>query len=270
MVHLDLGTSNAAILAVTADLAARFGARVIGIVACQPMMMAFSDGYMSADVIEEDRASLEKQCLTAETEFRAALHGKVSNLLWRSSVSYDVSSDVIAAEMRSADLLLIAPPPSGGHAKATRRVDLGDLIMQLGRPMLMVPPSISTLNLDQIVIGWKNTRETRRAVWDSLPLLRKAHQVTVAQIGEADDMEAIEEGLRDVTAWLAGHGVTAEKMAIQSRDNPSQRLDVLATDRRAQILVTGAYGHNRLREWVLGGVTRDLLLHPPRCAFVSH
>jgi nucleotide-binding universal stress UspA family protein len=270
MVHLDLGTSNAALLSVTADMAARFGARVIGIAACQPMMMAYSDGYMSADVIEDDRAALEKQCLAAETEFRTALDGKVPALLWRSSVGYDALSNVISAEMRAADLLLIAPAAGTVREAPTQRVNLGDLVMQVGRPVLVVPPSAAKLDLDQIVIGWKDTRETRRAVWDALPLLRKAVQVTVAQISEDDDLTDTDLQLQDVTNWLRSHGVTAEKLAIKSMDNPGARLEVLAADRRAQILVTGAYGHNRLREWVLGGVTRDLLLHPARCSFVSH
>jgi nucleotide-binding universal stress UspA family protein len=270
MVHLDIGASNAALLTATADLAARFGARVIGIAACQPMMMPYGDGYMSPDVIEEDRATLEKQCLAAETEFRSALDGKGSDLLWRSSIGYDALSNVIAAEMRAADLLLIAPPSSVARAAATQRVNLGDLVMQLGRPMLVVPPSVTTLDLDHIVVGWKDSRESRRAVWDALPLLRKATQVTVAQISGDEDLTETNLQLQDITSWLRGHGVTAEKCAIQSADQPGAQLESLAVERRAQILVTGAYGHNRLREWVLGGVTRDLLLHPARCAFVSH
>jgi len=270
MVHLDLGTSNAGLLSVTADLAARFGARVIGIAACQPITIAYSDGYMSSDVIEEDRDTLEKQCLAAESEFRTALHGKAPHLLWQSSVGYDALSDVIATAMRAADLLLIAPAQSKGRADATRRVNLGDLVMQLGRPMLVVPPSISALLPDQIVIGWKDTRETRRAVWDALPLLRKAAHVTVAQISEDADLADMKLNLQDITAWLLSHGVMAEPLAIQSADHPAARLEALAADRGAQVLVTGAYGHNRVREWVLGGVTRGLLQHPARCAFLSH
>jgi nucleotide-binding universal stress UspA family protein len=270
MVHLDLSASNTALLATTAALATRFGARVIGIAASQPLMMAYSDGYMSADVIEEDRAVLEKQCLAAEDEFRAALSGKVAKLSWRSSISYDPLSDVIATEMRAADLLLIAPGLGTGRADASRRVNLGDLVMQLGRPVLVVPPSADALDLNQVVVGWKDTRETRRAVWDALPLLRKAAHVTVAQVSEDDDLTDVNLELQDVTDWLRSHGVTADKLAITSTDHASARLEALAADRGAQILVTGAYGHNRVREWVLGGVTRDLLQHPTRCSFVSH
>ncbi len=270
MVHLDLGVSNAALLATTADLAERFGARVIGITACQPMMLAYSDGYMSADVIEDDRAALDKLCLAAKTEFRTAMEGRVSKLSWRSSVNYDPLSDVIAAEMRAADLLLIAPALDAPRPDTTRRVNLGDLVMQLGRPVLVVPSSAAKLDLDQIVVGWKDTREARRAVSDALPLLREAAHVTVAQISEDEDLTDTKLELHDVTDWLRSHGVTADRLAIHSADHPVDRLQTLAADRGAEILVTGAYGHNRLREWVLGGVTRDLLLHPTRCSFLSH
>ena len=270
MVHLDLGTSNAGLLAVTADLAARFGARVTGIAACQPVTIAYSDGVMSSDVIEEDRAMLEKQCLAAESEFRTALHGKAPHLRWLSSVGYDALSDVIATAMRAADLLLIAPAQRKGRTDATRRVNLGDLVMQLGRPMLVVPQSVTALDPDQIVIGWKDTRETRRAIWDALPLLRKATHVTVAQISEDADMVDTKLGLQDVAAWLLTHGVMAEPLAIPPAEHPGERLATLMADRGAEILVAGAYGHNRVREWVLGGVTQGLLRHPTRCAFLSH
>ena len=270
MVHLDIGTSNAALLAVTADLAAQFGARIIGIAACQPMMIPYSDGYVPGDLVDEDRAMLEQQCLTAETEFRTALAGKVSTLLWRSSISYDPLSDVIATAMRAADLLLIAPAPGKNGEDATQRVNLGDLVMQAGRPVLVVPDSAGALDLDQMVVGWKDTRETRRAVSDALPLLRKASQVIVAQISEDEDLSSANLQVQDVATWLGGHGVKAVPLAIQSADHPGARLEALAADRGAQILVTGAYGHSRVREWVLGGVTRDLLHGPARCTFLSH
>ena len=76
--------------------------------------------------------------------------------------------------------------------------------------------------------------------------------------------------LQDVVAWLKGHGIAAKAVAAPTAGNDATHLDAIAREHGAGLLVAGAYGHNRLREWVLGGVTRDLLLRPGRCSLVSH
>jgi nucleotide-binding universal stress UspA family protein len=76
--------------------------------------------------------------------------------------------------------------------------------------------------------------------------------------------------LNDVIAWLAAHGIAAEARAEPGRDEDAVTLSLLVDDLKAGMLVGGAYGHSRLREWVLGGVTRDLLLQPLHCSFISH
>lgn len=90
------------------------------------------------------------------------------------------------------------------------------------------------------------------------------------QVAPAEDLDAIRKVLQDVVAWLEGHGVTANYEALSSDDSDSHGLEAFATAEHAGLMVTGAYGHNRVREWVLGGVTRDLLTHPSRCSLLSH
>lgn len=270
MVHLDLGAPSAGLLQVAADLAGRFKARVIGIAACQPMPIAFGDGYMSAEVIEQDRAESEKETNKAEADFRAALHGKVTEPEWRSTISYMALADYVAGQARGADLLITGPDRKGPSFDSSRQVNIGDLVMRVGRPVLIVPPGASTLDLASVVVGWKESRETRRAVADALPLLQQAGRVTVVEVAADDDLVDARGRLQDVVAWLKCHGVVAEALAVPSVGNDATRLDAIAREHRAGLLVAGAYGHNRLREWVLGGVTRDLLLHPDRCSLVSH
>jgi nucleotide-binding universal stress UspA family protein len=76
--------------------------------------------------------------------------------------------------------------------------------------------------------------------------------------------------LDQVVEWLKRHGVTAEAIVAASAGNDSTDLAEIGREQKADLMVAGAYGHNRLREWMLGGVTRDLLLRPEACAFVSH
>lgn len=271
MVHLDLGVSNETLLQLTADLAERFGAGVIGVTAYQPMQIMYGDGYMSGDVIEQDRAIVEEQAKQAEDRFRTVMHNRVPKLQWRSNIGYMQLADCIADQARGADLLLMAPAPAGPRSESDRRVDISDLVMRLGRPLVVVPVSISTLDLEHVVIGWKDTRETRRAVLDALPLLRHAGQVTVMGIVEdAEDMASTRLSLAEVVTWLAGHGVAAQAVAEPLCGDAAPQLEAAAATRQAGLLVIGAYGHNRLREWVLGGMTRDTLRHPSRCSFMSH
>ncbi len=270
MAHLDLGVPNEGLLRVTADLAERFKARVIGIAACQPMQITYGDGYMSGDVIEQDRAEIEKETNKAEARFNAVLHGKIANLEWRSTVSYLSLADYVAQQARATDLLITGPDQKGSPLDSSRRVNIDDLVMRAGRPVLIVPPSVDGLKLESVAVGWKDTRETRRAVADALPFLKQAGRVTVIEVAAEDELPAARDRLRDVVDWLKQHDIAAKSVASPSTGDDGAQLDAIARNNDASLLVAGAYGHNRLREWVLGGVTRDLLLRPGRCSLVSH
>ena len=271
MVHLDLGVSNETLLQFTAGMAERFDAGVIGVTAYQPMQISYGDGYMSGDVIEQDRADIETQRSEAENRFRTVLHNRAPKLQYRSTIGTMQLADWIANEARTADLLLVAPEPKGAMFDTSRRVDIGDIVMRIGRPILVVPPSVGALDLDRVIVGWKDTRETRRAVLDALPLLRSAGQVTAVEIVEdAGELAAARAHLGDVVGWLQGHGVVADFIVEASSGDDALRLEAITAEKQAGLLVIGAYGHNRLREWVLGGMTRDTVRHPTRCSFLSH
>jgi nucleotide-binding universal stress UspA family protein len=149
-------------------------------------------------------------------------------------------------------------------------VNVGDRVMQVGRPVLVVPDAADELNLKQVVIGWKDTRETQRAVFDALPLLKKAAHVAVVEICADDEMAAARKRVEDVAGWLKWHGVVAEPHASPSTGDDASLLNAIAQEQGADIVVAGAYGHSRLREWVLGGVTRDLLLRGQNFSLLSH
>lgn len=270
MVHLQLGRSNTGLLQIAGDLAQRFEAGVIGIVACQPMLLLYSEGAsVSGDVFEQDRAQDEAEMKAAEAEFRTAFQGRSGFTEWRSTVTYAPLSDYLAREARSADLF-ITGVTSSSLLSATPPVSTGDLIMQLGRPVLIVPSAAKTLHFERVIVAWKDTRETRRAALDALPLLQKAAHVTVVSIAAEQDLPAIRDQLDDVAGWLKRHGVRAECRAEPSTGNDAERLSAIAQDVAADVVVAGAYGHNRVREWALGGVTRDLLLRADRCSLLSH
>ena len=269
MVHLELGQSNAGLLRIAGDLAERLGAGVTGIVACQPMQMAFGDAYVPGEVFEQDNNERKREIAQAEAEFRAALQTRAKALEWRKSVRFAALPEYVANEMRAADLLMTGVA-SGDMFDSSRAVNTGDLIMQAGRPVLVVPHGVEKLALAHVLVGWRDSRETRRAVADALPLLKLAAQVTVAEIAAPDDMAAAHKHVEDVVAWFRQHGVRAQSGASPTTGDDAAGLYTIAQDMGADLIVAGAYGHSRLMEWALGGVTRDLLLKQDYCALLSH
>lgn len=276
MVHLDLGVSNAALLQVSADLAQRHRARVIGIAAFQPMQLSYGDGgyyggvgYLSPELAEQDRSRVQTQIDAAEAQFRAAL-GQVADLQWRSSFSFRPLADYLAEQASAADLLITSAHPSGALTDSSRRANISDVLMHIGRPVLIVAPDAGMPNLHRVVVGWKDSRETRRAISDALPLLKTAEKVTVVEITSDDGLAAASQRLEDVVAWLRGHAVATEPLAVPAEGDTATQLDAIAQHKGAGLLVAGAYGHSRFREWMLGGVTRNLLHAPGRCVLLSH
>ena len=87
MAHMELGHSNAGLLRVAGDLAARFDAGVIGVAMCQPMQIIYSEGYIPGDLIVQDREQREKEIAAAEVEFRDALGVRVGRLDWRAGAA---------------------------------------------------------------------------------------------------------------------------------------------------------------------------------------
>ena len=142
--------------------------------------------------------------------------------------------------------------------------------MQAGRPILVVPQAAEAVSLDHVVLAWKDTRETRRAAFDALPLMTRAKHVTVVQLAAETELADAREELADVAQWLESHGIAADTVAVATEAGESRQLNALAKDRGAGLIVAGGYGHSRLREWALGGMTRDLLLNPELCAVLSH
>jgi nucleotide-binding universal stress UspA family protein len=270
MVHLELGHPNTGLLKVAGDLAVRFEAAVIGIAACQSIQTIYGDAYVPGEVIQQIHDELETEIKTAEAEFRSALEPRVRVVEWRSIVTFGPLAEYLACQARSADLFITGVDHNDSMFDTSRHVNTGDLVMQAGRPVLIVPRMSDTLDFGRVVIGWKDTSESRRAVSDALPLLKKAGHVSVVEIAAEEDFDAVRLQLDDVVCWLGRHGVVAEALVSPSTGDDANRLNDIAWEQGADLIVAGAYGHSRFREWALGGVTRDLLLRADRCSLVSH
>ena len=269
MVHLDLDESNDARLHVAGDLAEQFDAKLIGIACCQPQPSVYAEGVLAQSLVRQLEAEANEKLQKLEQRFRTAYQNRIEDVEWRRA--YAMPADYVAREARSADLVITGADRVGGLSDPLWRLDPSELVMKLGRPMMVVPPEVDRLKLSSVVVGWKDTREARRAVVDALPLLQKAKEVTVVEIIASDgDRAAAGRRVADVAAWLGRHKVDACHMVPNHRGDAVEQLIRHAGDIEADMIVAGAYGHTRMREWIFGGVTLDLIAKSDRCSLLSH
>lgn len=268
LVHVELGRSNTQLLQLAGDLSERFDARLIGVAACAPPALIYGDMGLAEDAWMTARSEIEQQVEAAESEFRQAYRDRTVDLEWHALQDDPDVAQCLSRRARTADLVLTAVA-QGSMFDGTRSLNTGALVMQVGRPVLLVPLAHPTSKLDRVLVAWKDSRETRRAIADALPLMQRA-EVTVVEVVKEGHIDAARRHLDDVTSWLMQHGVAARAFPVTSSGDDTADLRSVAQSERSDVVVAGAYGHSRLREWILGGVTRDLLMNPHRCSFVSH
>jgi nucleotide-binding universal stress UspA family protein len=264
-VALDLGPNTIPRVKLAADLADRFGARLIGVAGREPVISVVGAApFADAVIFQQDGEFASEELQEVENAFRVAAGGR-GTVEVRTAIS---RPDLYLAEQaRAADLVIVGRQGRRDPVDSRFGVDPGDIILAAGRPVLITPPEATYLSVKRILVAWKETREARRAVRDALPLLRAAEEVVVAAVGET----ASDAAATDVARFLELHGVVAQTRLQRLRERTvADELVRLAEEDRADLIVAGAYGHSRTREWILGGVTRDLLDRCPVCCLMAH
>ena len=266
MVHLDAGRTNAGVLAVTTALAERYQAGVVGIAACEPVQIGYAQGDFGGElaVVEQQIVDDELKVVGAEFHTCEALRPHV--LDWRFIPTLEPVSHIVAIEARCADLVITGV--SVGGLDTSRHADTGDLVMRAGRPVLVVPPQPVSAEFNTVMVAWSDTRECRRAIIDAMPFLIDADRVIVAGVGT--ELPTIRAQIEDVTGWLGRHRIGADIIVRGKHGGKVETLAAIALNHAVDLIVAGAYGHNRLAEWAFGGVTRGLLLGGNHCALLSH
>ena len=269
MVGLALDRPNDACLRVAGDIAERFGARIIGVAASdiRPPMY-FADGDFAQKLLDQEAAAIRRDdCRSSKRSFALRSRSVPTAVEWRSARSLPVP--YMLQQARAADILVIGARPET-LVDPCAAPDPSDLVMQAGRPLIVVPSTVEWLDLRSVLVAWKDVREARRAVFDALPILAAAKEVTIVEIPEQDGRHA--EALShvgDVAAWLRGHGIAANTVVPEKAGSVTGQLENIAANVGAGAVIAGAYGHSRFREWVLSGVTRHLATESRRCAFLS-
>lgn len=268
LVHAEPGRASTQRVQVAARLARDLDAVLIGLGAeafdpyppADPMF-----GYAATEWLNRFQVQVNKDLTEAETAFRR--DAGETNVEWRAL--QDFPHNALAHMARAADLIILSP--RADSLAVGRTADPAGVIMGAGRPVLIVPPGRDRLLGDAVVIAWKDTRECRRAILDALPLLQRSQDVIVHTVCKADQMDAREAETADVVQMLLRHGVSARALVVKGKmESVEAAIDRVAELNGADLVVCGAYGHSRLREWVFGGVTDDMLHRPSRFVLMSH
>ena len=180
MVYVDTHESECERIELAGLLADRFDSMLIGMSAMDLRPPVVVDDVVVDGAEMQSEIKTIKAILAEKGNwFRSIADGR-RKLEWRTAV--DLPTNALARECRCADLVVIGR--EAGRGDVYSALDPAGAILKVGRPVLVVPPKVKSLSADHVVVGWKDTREARRAVSDALPLLRKAARVLVVEICE--------------------------------------------------------------------------------------
>jgi nucleotide-binding universal stress UspA family protein len=266
MVYVEADAKPEQRVRVAAGLAGEFNATLIGLSALATPPPVVADGIVMSDVSDADIELMQARLAEQGKWFRGIV-GNQRRAEWRAVL--DLPDEALAREARSADLVIIGRTKASGSIY--RALDPGAAILKLGRPTLVVPAGVAAFRGEHVVIGWKDMREARRAVRDALPFLRRATRVTIVEACGPDDEKTALQRLDDVARYLTCHRINGgPRVILEQKGSGASQLIQIAEDEQADLLVTGAYGHSRLGEWMFGGMTRELLARSPICCLMSH
>jgi nucleotide-binding universal stress UspA family protein len=207
-------------------------------------------------------AAEERQA--AEAAFAAAAKAAGIAYEWRAEKAVDSYVSPHAGAMaRAADLILCPLLP---EEASIGRHQLEEVVFASGRPVLGLPAGWPARKLaGRVLIAWDGGREAARAVFDAMPILTGAELIRIVSVqGFFDEPVRQFTPGDDIAASLARHGLAVETTTVKSsRTSVRDELKAQALDLGSDLLVMGCYGHSRLRQRILGGVSRSMLDDPP-------
>jgi nucleotide-binding universal stress UspA family protein len=256
------------------DLAAALGAKVSAI-ACEVKIRAPGSplGNYLLDVPAMVAAELKKSATNAQqllAAFQAAAEksGVFQERISEQCLISEVPG-VLVEYSRLRDLTIV--PVAEGHYSDQLYAE--SIIFGSGRPTVILPHErkrTGSFALDTLIVAWDFSRSATRAVADAMPILEKAKRVCVLTVTKEKAIDTRRSGA-ELAKHLARHGVDVVLDEVEAKGlGIGDVFEAHVTYRNANLLVMGAYGHSRIREFILGGATKRMLARPPVPIFLSH
>ena len=272
LVHIDQSPRALMRLDIAAELARQHGAHLtaLQVIDVALPVMAMGDGgggAVIAELMEQMRQSALAAGVKLKVAFEATLAREGIMGEWRQVEG--TTQEILALHGRYADLLVLGQDDPEGDSAGL----LEAMVFDCGRPVLAIPFARSFKTIGKrVLVGWNASRAASRALHDALPLIAKAETATVFLANPKRGLGGHgEEPGADIARHLARHGMKVEVAMAIADDVPDSALLLNhASDMGADLLVMGAYGHSRLREFILGGMTRSLLREMTVPVLLSH
>jgi nucleotide-binding universal stress UspA family protein len=261
VVNLAIGRDRDPAADYAISVAKLFEAELAGVAFCyEPIItVATPLDAMPPDLIEAERVENAHAAEEAVTRFKKATADADLAAETRTvEASVGGAAGAFARLARTFDLTV------AGQAEPKRAMP-EDLIVEAalfesGRPVIIVPYiQKDALKLDRVMVCWDGSRTAARAVADAMPLLEFAKSIEVVTVSNGHGNGSKAFGAEEVAQHLVRHGLKAEIKPIVADGEVATTLLSHAADTSADVMVMGGYGHSRLREFILGGVTRGIL-----------
>ena len=267
LVHLDGQRHLATTAEAACGLAAACGAHATGFYVIPHINIpTYAESRIPSDIVKIHDEAAELEAASAAEEFNSIAGNAGCEADWLSVKGF--ADRLLIERARYTDLVIMgqaSPSKPSPHAVAIEN----HVIMGCARPVLMVPRNgIQGEIGNRALVAWNGSREAVRAVNDAMPLLERSKHVTVLTIDAGRDDRDIPGA--DICHYLARHGVNAEAASVKKTASTTETLLGYAKDNSASLVVMGAYGHSRLREFVLGGATYNMLQHADVPVLMSH
>lgn len=267
LMWLQASATNDQLIAAGAAIAAEHGAELNAVITTPNL--ARSGHWAVGGMVSGMAAEVETRADRAAVELAGALDGArraagVSGATITQALAPHLFGAFVAVKARTSDLVIVRATTDD-----ETRGQIEALIFAAARPVLLLPASEDdsvrhAFDMRKIAVAWDGSRTATRAAFDALPLLKRASEVTLIQI--TDDKDLSKSGTAaELSALLADHGVKATTLEVLGRGRPTAvALKDAFEQSGAGLLVMGAYGHSRAREFILGGATLGTL---QACAF---
>lgn len=273
LVHVDTTERCADRIDVAARLAIAHEAHLVGTAPTGLSAFMFPITAMDAGVppivfpLEEMRSGAEQ----ALDRFDSRARRLGVNSLERQCADEEAGMDV-CLRARYADLVVIGQRAAGDVTSRVSPDFQAYVLLNCARPVLVLPAAGPTGDIGKrVTVAWNGSAQAVRAITSALALLRDAAQVHLVVLREpgGPDVHGEEPGA-DMALYLARHGVKVEVSVIAAAHDAGEALLSFAADNGSDLIVMGAFGHSRLREFVLGGVTRTALRSAPIPLWMAH
>lgn len=274
LVHLNDERRAARLAAFATQFAKAHGAHLIGLyVVPLPVVLNEWPDIAIAEMIEAQRKSYREEAERVGKIFRDASMDLPLPSEWRVLESqYATVADALVECARMVDIVIALQADASWHL--TNTLDAAEsAVMESGRPVIVVPNTGEVQPVARhVTVAWNGKRESTRAAFDALPIIEKAGSSAIVWVDPRTGSSAVGDlPCAELAASFARHGIKTDAKAIQAEDSSvSAALAEEVKRSGSDLLVMGAYGHSRLREFVLGGATRSVMHNMTLPVLLSH